>query len=134
MKATYAKKGNKFIYKVDGKQVRTSVKATPYQFVAVKLTDGQFVGAIALGLLKTCQSEISRYLDSARRCKVYLQYFKGEISYKEYFNAVGFNHAMTRSYMEGQRSEQMEWNIKYYEECVERASHDTYMVIPFEQE
>ena len=134
MKATYTYNGKKFIYKVDGKQVRTSQRATPFQCVAVKLVDGQFAQAIALGLMKTCESEVSKYIDVARRCKVNLQYYRGEITYREYLSGVGFNHAMTRDYMEEERRERAEEQIKWYEECVERASHDSYMVISFEQE
>lgn len=134
MKATYSHNGKKFIYKVDGKQVRTSQKANPYQFVAIKLVDGQFSQAIALGLLKTCESEVSKYMDSFRRCKVVLQYFKGEITYKEYVTAVGWNNAMTKSYMEKEKENNAEYHIKWNEECIERASHDSYKVLPFEQE
>lgn len=134
MKATFSQNGSKFIYKVDGQKVRTSQKATPYQYVAVKLIDGKFSQAIALGLLKTCESEVAKYMDVARRCKIKLQYFKGEITYSEYLKMVGFNHAMTKSYMEEAKRNDAEYHIKWNEECVKRASQESYKVIPFEQE
>lgn len=119
---------------MDGQKVRTSQKATPYQYVAVKLIDGKFSQAIALGLLKTCESEVAKYMDVARRCKVKLQYFKGEITYAEYLKMVGFNHAMTKSYMEEEKRNNADYHIKWNEECVKMASQESYKVIPFEQE
>ena len=107
MRATFSHNGKKYIYKVDGKQVRTSQKSYPYECVAVRLYDGEFLGAIACGQYKTCAQYLNMDADIVSRYKITLSLVRGEISYSTYLNQIGFSHAMTKEYfreiMEGVR-------------------------------
>lgn len=72
MKATYTHNGKKYIYKVDGKQVRTSQKDYPYECVAVRLKDGEFYGICACGQYKTGYRAFRTYrrLIKQKNCRV----------------------------------------------------------------
>lgn len=115
MRATFSHNGKKYIYKVDGKQVRTSQKSYPYECVAVRLYDGEFLGAIACGQYKTCAQYLNMDADIVSRYKITLSLVRGEISYTTYLNQIGFSHAMTKEYfreiMEGGKKDE------YIERC-----------------
>lgn len=134
MKATYSHNGKSFIYKVDGQQVRTSTRVTPFECVAVQLVDGKFSRALALGKAKTCEYEVSARIAYKRIMEINLRYFKGEISYREYFHAVGFSYAMTREFMEEERRDRKEENIDALERRLEDYTHYEFKVVKFVQE
>lgn len=115
MKATFSHNGKKYIYKVDGKQVRTSQKSYPYECVAVRLYDGEFLGIIACGQYKTCSQYLNMDADIVSRYKITLSLVRGEINYSTYLNQIGLSHAMTKEYfreiMEGGKKDE------YIERC-----------------
>lgn len=134
MKATYSHNGKCFIYKVDGQQVRTSTRVAPFECVAVQMVDGKFSRALAFGKAKTCEYEVSARFAYKRIMEINLRYFKGEITYREYFHAVGFSHAMTREFMEEERRDRKEENVDALERRLEDYTHLEFKVIRFEQE
>jgi hypothetical protein len=132
MKATYTHNGKKFIYKVDGKQVRTSQKATPYEFVAVRLYDGDFVGIIACGQYKTCAQYLTMDADIVSRCEITLNLVRGDINYSTYLNRIGFTHAMTKDYfreiVDGGKKDEY---IDRYEKMIADHSRYSTVILPF---
>lgn len=135
MKATFTHNGKKFIYKVDGRQVRTSQKAQPYEYVAVRLYDGEFCGIAACGQFKTCASYLNMDADIVSRCKTSIELMSGEISFKEYLNRVGYSNAMTPSFFKdiinaGKRDEY----IASKRAAIEEHSHYSTIILPFVQE
>lgn len=135
MKATFYNDGKKFIYKVDGQKVRTSQRATPYEYVAVRLQGGKFVKILACGQEKTCIQAAIERRESIRRMEVTLQYLAGEITYRQYVERVGFSHAMCKSFFtEEVAREGMENVVGRYEVAIARASQYTEEVLRFEEE
>lgn len=135
MKATYYHDGKKFIYKVDGKKVRTSQRATPYEYVAVRLQDGKFVKILACGQEKTCIQAAIERRESIRRMEVTLQYLAREITYKQYLDRVGFAHAMCRQFFRDEvEREGMENVVRGYEVAIAKASQYTEEVLRFVEE
>lgn len=135
MKATFTHNGKRFIYKVDGKQVRTSQKAKPYECVAVRLYDGEFRGIAACGQYKTCASYLNMDADIIRVCKASIELMSGEISFKEYLNKVGYSSAMAPSFFKdiiaaGKRDEYIASKIA----AIEEHSHFSTIILTFEQE
>ena len=96
MKATVSFNGKKYIYKLDGKKIRTSAKSYPYEFVAVLTINGEFRDVMAMGNAKTCNAPITNLEITKTVIKSELAYLKGEITYKQYFHNVGFAHAYIR--------------------------------------
>lgn len=135
MKATFTHNGKKYIYKVDGKQVRTSQKDYPYECVAVRLKDGEFYGISACGQYKTCAAYLGMDAENVRKAKEAIELVKGNITYKEYVERVGRNYANTSSYYKGiiERGEQ-EAFFERYEKYIEEHSHFTTVILYFEQE
>ena len=135
MKATYTHNGKKYIYKVDGQQVRTSQKDYPYECVAVRLKDGEFYAAIACGQYKTCAAYLNMDADNVSRAKAAIELVKGNITYKEYFNRVGRSYANTAKYYKGivEKGEQAEF-IARYEKYIEEHSHFSTVILTFVQE
>lgn len=135
MKATFKNMGTKFVYFVDGQKVRTSQRATPYEYVAVRLQDGKFVKILACGQEKTCIQAAIERRESIRRMEVTLQYLAGEITYKQYLDRVGFAHAMCRSFFKEEvEREGMENVVRGYEVAIARAYQYTEEVIRFVEE
>lgn len=134
MKATYTHNGKKYIYKVDGQQVRTSQKDYPYECVAVRLKDGEFFGIIACGQYKTCAAYLNMDADNVRKAKDAIELVKGNITYKEYIERVGKYHNIP-SYYKGivERGEQAEF-IARYEKYIEEYSHFSTVILTFEKE
>ena len=135
MKATYYSNGTRFIYKVDGQKVRTSQRATPYEYVAVRLKGGKFDKILACGQEKTCiQAAIGRK-DAIRRSEITLQYLAGEITYRQYLEGVGYSHAMCKSFFtEEVAREGLEKVILGYETHIARLSQYAEEVLRFERE
>lgn len=136
MKATFTHNGKKYIYKVDGKQVRTSQKDYPYECVAVRLRDGEFYGICACGQYKTCAAYLGVDADNVRRAKEAIELVKGNINYKEYVERVGKAHVNTPSYYKGiiDSDEKKKDFIARYEKYIEEHSHFTTVILYFEQE
>lgn len=135
MKATFYQEGTKFIYKVDGQKVRTSQRATPYEYVAVRLQGGKFVKILACGQEKTCIQAAIERKEGIRRMEVTLQYLAGEITYRQYVERVGYSHAMCKSYFADEVArEGMEKVVRGYEESIARWSQYTEEVIRFVKE
>lgn len=134
MKATITtketKNGTRYIHCIDGKVVRTSKR--PMEYVCVAMKDGE-MDVKCLGNLKTCKAAISDAEITLECCKAMRDMFAGKITYKEYYNRVGFAHAMTPSYF---REEMNEWdntksNIDFYTEAVDRLSGYTFEILKF---
>ena len=136
MKATFTHNGKKYIYKVDGKQVRTSQKDYPYECVAVRLRDGEFYGICACGQYKTCTAYLGVDADNVRRAKEAIELVKGNINYKEYVERVGKAHVNTPAYYKGiiDSDEKKKDFIARYEKYIEEHSHFTTVILYFEQE
>lgn len=136
MKATFTHNGKKYIYKVDGKQVRTSQKDYPYECVAVRLYDGEFVGIIACGQYKTCAAYLGMDAENVRKAKDAIELVKGNITYKEYVERVGKNYANTSSYYKGiiDSNEKKEEFIARYEKYIEDHLSYSTVILYFEQE
>jgi hypothetical protein len=136
MKATFTHNGKKYIYKVDGKQVRTSQKDYPYECVAVRLYDGEFVGIIACGQYKTCAAYLGMDAENVRKAKDAIELVKGNITYKEYVERVGRNYANTSSYYKGiiDSNEKKEEFIARYEKYIEDHLSYSTVILYFEQE
>jgi hypothetical protein len=136
MKATFTHNGKKYIYKVDGKQVRTSQKDYPYECVAVRLYDGEFVGIIACGQYKTCAAYLGMDAENVRKAKDAIELVKGNITYKEYVERVGRNYANTSSYYKGiiDSNEKKEEFITRYEKYIEDHLSYSTVILYFEQE
>ena len=135
MKATYTHNGKKYIYKVDGKQVRTSQKDYPYECVAVRLYDGEFVGIIACGQYKTCAAYLNMDADNVSRAKAAIELVKGNITYREYVDRVGKAHANTSKYYKDVvESGKQEEFITRYEKYINDFSHYSTVILTFVQE
>jgi hypothetical protein len=136
MKATFTHNGKKYIYKVDGKQVRTSQKDYPYECVAVRLYDGEFVGIIACGQYKTCAAYLGMDAENVRKAKDAIELVKGNITYKEYVERVGRNYANTSSYYKGiiDSNEKKEEFIARYEKYIDDHLSYSTVILYFEQE
>ena len=135
MKATYTHHGKKYIYKVDGKQVRTSQKDYPYECVAVRLYDGEFVGIIACGQYKTCAAYLNMDADNVSRARAAIELVKNAITYREFVDRVGKAHANIPSYYIGiiERGEQEEFIARYEKYIEDHLSYST-VILYFEQE
>ena len=135
MKATYTHNGKKYIYKVDGKQVRTSQKDYPYECVAVRLYDGEFVGIIACGQYKTCAAYLTMDADNVSRARAAIELVKCNITYREFVDRVGKAHANIPSYYIGiiERGEQEEFIARYEKYIKDHLSYST-VILYFEQE
>lgn len=135
MKATYTHNGKKYIYKVDGKQVRTSQKDYPYECVAVRLYDGEFVGIIACGQYKTCAAYLTMDADNVSRARAAIELVKCNITYREFVDRVGKAHANIPSYYIGiiERGEQEEFITRYEKYIEDHLSYST-VILYFEQE
>ena len=135
MKATYTHNGKKYIYKVDGKQVRTSQKDYPYECVAVRLYDGEFVGIIACGQYKTCAAYLTMDADNVSRARAAIELVKCNITYREFVDKVGKAHANIPSYYIGiiERGEQEEFITRYEKYIEDHLSYST-VILYFEQE
>lgn len=135
MKATYTHNGKKYIYKVDGKQVRTSQKDYPYECVAVRLYDGEFVGIIACGQYKTCAAYLNMDADNVSRARAAIELVKGNITYREFVDRVGKSHANLPSYYKGiiERGEQEAFFARYEKYIEDHISYST-VILYFEQE
>ena len=135
MKATYTHNGKKYIYKVDGKQVRTSQKDYPYECVAVRLYDGEFVGIIACGQYKTCAAYLTMDADNVSRARAAIELVKCNITYREFVDRVGKAHANIPSYYIGiiERGEQEEFIARYEKYIEDHLSYST-VILYFEQE
>lgn len=136
MKATFTHNGKKYIYKVDGKQVRTSQKDYPYECVAVRLKDGEFYGICACGQYKTCAPYLGMDADNVSRARAAIELVKCNITYREFVDRVGKSHANTSSYYIGviASNEKKEEFIAKYEKYIEEHSHFTTVILYFEQE
>jgi hypothetical protein len=135
MKATFTHNGKKYIYKVDGKQVRTSQKDYPYECVAVRLKDGEFYGICACGQYKTCAAYLGMDADNVSRARTTIELVKGNITYREFVDRVGKAHANIPSYYKGiiERGEQEAFiarNERYIEEHLPYST----VILTFEQE
>lgn len=97
MKATVSFNGKKYIYKVDGKQIRTSAKSYAYEYVAILTINGEFGDVMAMGNAKTCNAQVASHEITKVVIKSELAYLKGEITYKQYLHNVGFTHAFIKS-------------------------------------
>lgn len=134
MKATITtketKNGTRYIHSIDGKVVRTANR--PMEYVCVAIKDGE-TNVKCLGNLKTCNAAISDAAIELEICKAMRDMFAGKITYKEYYNRVGFAHAMIPSFF---REEMNEWdntkkNVDFYTEAVERLSGYTFAILKF---
>lgn len=136
MKATFTHNGKKYIYKVDGKQVRTSQKDYPYECVAVRLYDGEFVGIIACGQYKTCAAYLTMDADNVSRARAEIELVKGNITYREFVDRVGKAHANIPSYYKGiiDSNEKKEEFITRYEKYIEDHLSYSTVILYFEQE
>lgn len=136
MKATFTHNGKKYIYKVDGKQVRTSQKDYPYECVAVRLKDGEFYGICACGQYKTCAAYLGMDAENVRRAKDAIELVNGNITYKEYVERVGKAHANLPSYYKGIIDSDGKKSdfIARYEKYIEEHSHFSTVILYFEQE
>ena len=92
MKATVSFNGKKYIYKVDGKQIRTSAKSYAYEYVAILTINGEFRDVMAMGNAKTCNAQLASHELTKVAIKSELAYLKGEITYKQYLHNVGFSY------------------------------------------
>ena len=133
MKATVSFNGKKYIYKLDGKQIRTSTKSYAYEFVAV-LTYGDYREVRAMGNAKTCNAEVSKREIGIAVYKSEIAYLKGEISYKQYVHNVGFAHAYIKSAFAEMLAEKGEQCIKDKEENLKRLMNTKIEVIKIENE
>ena len=135
MKATYTHNGKKYIYKVDGKQVRTSQKDYPYECVAVRLKDGEFYGIIACGQYKTCAAYLNLDADLVSRARTAIKLVKGNITYREYVERVGKAHANTSKYYKDvvESGRQEEFIERYEQFIAERLPFST-VILTFVQE
>ena len=136
MKATYTHNGKKYIYKVDGKQVRTSQKDYPYECVAVRLKDGEFYGICACGQYKTCAAYLTMDADNVSRARAAIELVKGNITYKEYVEIVGKSHANLPSYYKGiidSDGKKSDFIARYEKYIEDHLSYST-VILYFEQE
>ena len=136
MKATYTHNGKKYIYKVDGKQVRTSQKDYPYECVAVRLKDGEFHGICACGQYKTCAAYLNMDADFVSRARTAIEHVKGNITYRELVDRVGKAYANIPSYYKSiiDNNEKKEEFIARYEKYIEEHLHYSTVILYFEQE
>ena len=93
MKATFTQKGKKYIYKVDGKVVRTS--ENQYDYVAVSLYNGEFSEVLACGKLTTCSAAAGKRSISLRILKAKVNFLNGKVDYQTYCRLVGASYAMS---------------------------------------
>lgn len=135
MKATYTHNGKKYIYKVDGQQVRTSQKDYPYECVAVRLKDGEFYAAIACGQYKTCAAYLTMDADNVSKARAAIELVKGNITYREYVERVGKGYANTSKYYKDivDNGKQEEF-IARYEKYIEDHLPYSTVILYFEQE
>lgn len=133
MKATFTQKGKKYIYKVDGKQIRTSLNA--YEYVAIRLRDGEYIETLSCGKLSTCSKWLHDSEGTARICQARIDLMNGEIDYRTYRARVGTANAMAASYFrniiqKGEKESYIEWQNS----IIEKASHYEEIILKFEQE
>ena len=98
MKATVSFDGKKYIYHLDGKRIRTSVKSYSYEYVAVLTINGEFRDIMAMGNAKTCNAKVAEHNIIIGVLKGEIALLKGEITYSQYYNRVGFHHAFCKGY------------------------------------
>lgn len=135
MKATFSHNGKRYIYKVDGVQVRTSQKENAYECVAVRLHDGEFCGILACGTFKTCSSAAANRELQIATSRAEIALLKKEINYATYLRMVGYSRAMTIQYFrdiiaEGKREQQ----IAKWEQGIADLQRYSEVILTFVQE
>lgn len=127
IKTKETKNGTRFIHYVDGKVVRTSNRAMEY--VCVRKVNGE-IKSYTLGSLKTCKAVIAANESNKSYNIATRDMLAGKITYREYFNIVGFNHAMIKDYFDNLEA----YTDRTREQCIENCTNaiNTYNNTTFE--
>lgn len=129
------KSGTKYIYKIDGKQIRTSNRQ--YEGVAVAIKDGKMTAVLGLGNDKTTAKYVAD--GEARRAfgKAMLDVYSRKAPYSEYVKAYNRIYSdrrhLIRKYYEQALNDPKEYSqrIQWYKEIIKETEGATYRVIKF---
>lgn len=134
MKATVKFNGKKYIYKLDGKPIRTSAKSYSYEYVAILTINGKFRDVMAMGNAKTCNAKVAEHDIMIGVLKSEIAYLKGEITYWQYFNRVGYYHAFCKDYFTEMMAARGDKFITEKEDYLAKKLTEKIEVIKIEQE